>query len=82
MQVNVIEDSKQDLTIELDNVTIAELLRVYLDGEADFAAWRREHPSKPVIFKVSSEKGAAKSIVSACGLIRKECEKIKNAVKK
>ncbi|PIN93334.1 hypothetical protein COU54_03475 [Candidatus Pacearchaeota archaeon CG10_big_fil_rev_8_21_14_0_10_31_24] len=83
MEVNIIKSDKGELDFSLDNVTVAEVLRAYLSSENDdFAAWRREHPSKPVIFKLISEKGVSKSVSSAVSAIKKDCEKLRDLVKK
>ncbi|MFZ5955545.1 MAG: hypothetical protein ACOYT4_03895 [Nanoarchaeota archaeon] len=51
MQIKILKEDKKELDVEIDNLTIVEFLRVYLNKEgADLAAWKREHPSKnPVL---------------------------------
>ena len=46
--IKVIKKGKDELQIEIDNLTIAELLRTYLwqDPATTLAAWQRGHPSK------------------------------------
>ena len=48
MEIKILNNSKEELEIELDNLTIAEVLRVYLnkDSSVTFAAWKRDHPQK------------------------------------
>ena len=51
MEIKILSDEKDSLDIELNNLTIAELLRVYLnENGAKLAVWKRDHPSKnPVL---------------------------------
>jgi len=48
MEINVLKESKEEIEIELDNLTIVEILRVYLnkDTGVTFVAWRRNHPTE------------------------------------
>ena len=80
MEATVLGKEKGEVNIEMDNATIAEIIRVYLYKEGvEFAAWRREHPSKPVHLKV---KGSEKIIKDAISAINKDCEKLLTALKK
>ena len=83
MEIEVLKDEKNDMEIRLDNVTVAELLRVYLNkNNVEFAAWRRNHLTEPAILKVqSSGKTVKKEIGDAISEIRKDLEKIKKGVK-
>lgn len=78
------KSDKHDMEINIDNLTIAEILKVYLyDAGADFAAWRREHPSKPIIFKIqSSDKTVKKAVSDSIAMIKKDCSKILAVLKK
>ena len=62
MEINVLKNSKEEIEIEVDNLTIVELLRVYLnkDSSVSFAAWRREHPTKKPVLKVQTKGKTAK----------------------
>lgn len=83
MNINVIKQEKGLIEIEMDNLTIAEILRIYLnESGVDFAAWRREHPSKPVVFRIQSDKGVKKVISDAISQIKKDCENISAVLKK
>lgn len=84
MEVNVLKQEKNSLELSIDNLTIAEILRVYLNRNGiDFAAWRREHPSKPLLFKIeSSGKPVKKAVVEAVEVIKKDLDKISALVKK
>ncbi|MCU0642432.1 MAG: hypothetical protein MUF61_02540 [archaeon] len=84
MKVNVLKSEKNELELQIDNITVAEILRAYLEMQGvDFAAWRREHPSKPATMKIeSSGKTAKKAISDAIEAIKKDCEKLEASLKK
>lgn len=74
MNVEVISQENDLLEIRVDNLTVAEILRVYLnDNGIKFAAWRRDHLTKPVIFRIeSSGKSVKKAIDDAISSINKD----------
>lgn len=79
MEVNVISSSKDEIEVELDTITIAEILRVYLnkDSFVTFAAWRRDHPTKkPILLIKTKGKTAKKAIEDAVAEIEKELERV------
>ncbi len=84
MNIQVISAEKDVVELTIDNLTVAEVLRVYLyQAGADFAAWRREHPSKPLIFRIQSKDKPVKKVVAeAVSLIEKDCDKLVAALKK
>ena len=84
MNIEVLKSDKGNIELKIDNTTIAEILRVYLyEQGVDFAAWRREHPSKPLIFKIESkDKGVKKAVSDAVSAIKSDCDKILKVVKK
>ena len=85
MEIKIIRDEKDNLIVEMNNQTIAELLRVYLnkDDSVEMAAWKREHPDKPVIFEIkTSGKTAKKALESAVAEIEKDTSKILDDFKK
>jgi DNA-directed RNA polymerase subunit L len=85
VEVSVLKNEKNELEVELNDLTIAEILRVYLhkDSSVEFAAWRREHPTKPVVLKVVTKgKTAKKALEDAVALIEKESLKLVDEVKK
>jgi DNA-directed RNA polymerase subunit L len=56
MEIKILKQDKKELDIELDNLTIAELLRNYLNQEgADLAVWKREHPTKPIVLHIEAD---------------------------
>ncbi len=52
MNIEVVKQEKGEIELKIDNTTIAEIMRVYLQENTDFAAWRKEHPFKPLIMNV------------------------------
>jgi DNA-directed RNA polymerase subunit L len=74
MEINVIKYEKDELEIELDNLTIAELLRNLLweDKATEFAAWKREHPTKnPHIILRTKGKDSKKVLLDTIELAKK-----------
>ena len=54
MEISVVKDEKNEMEFMIDNGTVAEILRVYLnEQDVDFAAWRREHFQKPAVLKIN-----------------------------
>ncbi|MEM3405399.1 MAG: RpoL/Rpb11 RNA polymerase subunit family protein [Candidatus Pacearchaeota archaeon] len=85
MKVNYLKEEKNEIELELDNTTIAEILRVYLakDDNVDFVAWRKEHPTKNPILKIkTSNKSAKKALLDAKEKIEKDLDKVLDEFKK
>lgn len=85
MDVNILKGSKDDMEIELENLTIVELLRVYLnkDSSVTFAAWKRNHPSeKPILAVKTKGKTVKKALNDAIVLITKNLDKFESDFKK
>jgi len=85
MEVKILKDEKNNLKIELDNQTIAELLRSYLneDSSVELAAWKRENPEKPVIFEIITKgKTAKKALEDAADAAEKDTDKLLDDFKK
>ena len=82
MQITISQVDKQEAQLAIDNVTIAEILRVYLYQEGvEFAAWRREHPSRPVVMVVKHSGGVQKVIKQAINALTKDCDALVKALK-
>lgn len=84
MEINILKSSKEELEFEVDDLTIAEILRVYLnkDSGVTFAAWKREHPTKnPLILVRTKGKTAKKAVVDAVSEITKELDKVEKDFK-
>ncbi len=84
MNITIVKSEKDDMEIHLDNQTLAELVRAYLNEQGvKFAAWRKEHPSKPIVMRVQTSSGTVKkAIVDAIESIQKDLDSLTNLVKK
>lgn len=85
MEIKILKQTKYEVEIELDNLTIAEILRVYLNKqpEVKLAVWKREHPTKKPILKVKTKgKAAGKAVKDAISQIEKEADKLIRDFKK
>ena len=82
MQVKIIKDEKNTLDIELQSLTIAEILRVYLNKEgAKLAAWKRDHPTKNPILHIEAD-NPKKLLKKAIATLEKEIDKTVDEFKK
>jgi len=80
-----LKQSKDEMEVEVESLTIAEILRVYLnkDSSVDFAAWERKHPTEKPVLKVKTKgKIAKKAITDAINSIGKDLDKTLNDFKK
>lgn len=85
MQIKYIKDEKNDAEIELNNLTVAEILRVYLmqDEGVEMAAWKRDHPTKNPILKIKTDsKTVSKALKDAIEKIEKDLDKVASEMKK
>lgn len=79
MEMNILRSSKDEIEIQVENLTIAELLRVYFnkDPSVTFAAWKREHPSEKTILNVKVKgKTMKKAFNDAIVAITRDLDKI------
>ena len=85
MEVEILNGSKDEMEVKLPNITLVEILRVYLnkDDSVSFTAWKRDHPSEKPILKVQTKgKSAKKAINDAVSAIEKDLDKIEENFKK
>lgn len=85
MEINLLKESKDEVEIEVDNLTIVELLRAYLNMDAGvtFAAWKREHYTKNPVLKVKTKgKTAKKAVNDAISQVIKELDKLESDFRK
>ena len=78
MEIKILRNEKEEIEFEIVNLTLAEILRVYLnkDDAVTFAAWKREHPTKnPVMLVKTKGKAAKKAISDAVKAIDKDLSK-------
>lgn len=82
MEVKILKEDKKELDIELDSLTLAELLRVYLNKEGvPMAAWKRDHPSKNPVLHIEAD-NPKKVLKKAISAAEKELEKLQDDFKK
>lgn len=85
MELKVLKNLKEELEVELNDLTIAEILRVYLnkDSNVTFVAWKRDHPTKNPILKVQTKgKTAKKAVNDAVSAITKDLDNVMSDFKK
>jgi len=81
MDIEILEQGKDKLEVKVDNITVAEILRVYLNEQGvEFVAWRRDHPTKPIIFRIH-DTNAKKAVSDAVSGIKKDLNKINSMLK-
>jgi DNA-directed RNA polymerase subunit L len=79
MEIKILNEDKNLLEFEIDSITLAELLRTYLnqDSSVSFAAWKREHPTLNPVLKVETkDKTARKAVQDAVSLVVKELDSL------
>ncbi len=84
MNVEVISHSANECEVRVDNLTVAEILRVYLNEQGiKFAAWRRDHLTQPPILRIeSSGKTVKKAIAEAVSGVSKDVDSLIKLVEK
>ncbi len=83
MEVKILKNNKDSIEVEIDSLTIAEILRVYLnkDSNVNFVAWKRDHPTKNPILKIEG-KNAKKSLKDAVSAVVKDLDKVEKDFEK
>lgn len=85
MDIKILKNEKNEIKVEVGNITVVEVLRVYLnrDSSVNFAAWKRMHPSKnPILHVKTSGKTAKKALQDAITAIEKDSSKFLSEFKK
>ena len=85
MEINILESDKNGIEVQIGSVSMAEILRVYLnkDSSVSFVAWKREHPIDNPILKVQTKgKTPKKAINNAVSAIEKDLDNVLNDFKK
>ena len=85
MEINILKDEKNELEVQINNQTIAELVRVYLneDSAVKLGAWKSEHYSKPILLKIVTEgKSAKKALQDAIAKAQKDLKKYADEFRK
>jgi len=77
MDVKILKAEKDSLEVEIDSLTMVEILRVYLNKDSNvvFAAWKRDHPTKNPLISIKG-KNPKKSLKDAISAIEKDLSKI------
>lgn len=82
MEVKILREEKELIDLEIDNLTIVELLRFYLNKQdVKMAAWKRDHPTKNPILRVEA-KNAKKLVLDAIEIIQKDLDNFISEYKK
>jgi len=82
MEIKILKDEKNELDIEIGSLTIAEVLRVYLNKQgAKLAAWRRDHPTKNPVLHIEGD-NPKKILKGAITMLEKEIDNVVNEFKK
>ena len=82
MDVKILKSSKDEIKFEIESLTIAEVLRVYLNKEgAKLAVWKREHPTKNPILHIEGD-NPKKLLKKAIATLEKEIDKVVDEFKK
>jgi DNA-directed RNA polymerase subunit L len=79
MDIKVLKSSKDEIEVEIGNLTMVEILRVYLnkDSAVTFAAWKRKHPTEnPVLSVKTKGKSAKKAVDDAVSSVTKDLDKV------
>ena len=85
MEVKVVESSKDEMKVEIDSLTLVEILRVYLnnDSSVEVAVWKRDHPTEnPVLYVKTKGKTPKKAIDDAVSAVTKDLDKVSADFKK
>jgi len=78
MEMNILKSSKDEIEIEFGSLTLAEIIRIYLnkDSSVSFSAWTRTHSShNPRLLVQTKGKTAKKAVNDAISAITKDLDK-------
>ncbi len=82
MEIKVIKDEKNVLEVEISNLTIAEVLRVYLNKQgAKLAAWKKEHQTSNPVLHIEAD-NPKKLLKDAIKALEKEIDSAVDEFKK
>jgi len=82
MEVKILKDEKNELDVEISSLTIAEILRVYLNKEgAKLSVWKRDHPTKNPVLHIEAD-NPKKLLKKAIATLEKEIDKTIDEFKK
>lgn len=77
MEIKVLKSEKDEMELEVNSVTIVEILRSYLnkDSNVSLAVWKREHPTKNPVLLVKA-KNPKKAVKDAVDTITKDLDNV------
>ena len=82
MEIKILKDEKNELDIEINSLTIAEVLRVYLNKQgAKLAVWKRDHPTKNPVLHIEGD-NPKKLLKNTIATLEKEIDAMVNEFKK
>jgi len=82
MEIKILKDEKDSMDVELSSLTIAEVLRVYLNKEgAKLAAWKRDHPTENPVLHIEGD-NPKKLLKAAIATLEKEIDTTVDEFKK
>lgn len=84
MEIKFLVSEKNEVEVEVPNLTLAEILRVYLANNSDvtFVAWKREHYTISPVLKVKTKSKNAKAVIKiAVKNIVSDLEKVEKSFK-
>ena len=85
MITKILKNEKNHIEMELENLTVAELVRneLWEDSSITVAAWKKSHPTKnPVLVVKTDGKSAQKALTDCLERIEKNNKKLINEAKK
>ncbi len=85
MKIKILKKEKNELEIEMDNLTLAEVIRneLWQDPSVEISAWKRENPSKdPILVVKTKGKDAMKVLLDGIGRIQDHNTEILKEFKK
>lgn len=82
LNIKILKEEKGVMDLEINSLTLAELLRAYLNQEgADLAVWKRDHPSKNPVLHIEAD-NPSKLVQKVIANVEKELEKLQDEFKK
>jgi DNA-directed RNA polymerase subunit L len=82
MEIKILKDEKDCLDLEISSLTIAEVLRVYLNKEgAKLAAWKKDHQTSNPVLHIEAD-NPKKLLKAAIKALEKEIDKTVDEFKK
>jgi len=82
MEIKILSEEKGSMDIEISSLTIAEVLRVYLNKEgAKLAAWKKAHQTSNPVLHIEAE-NPKKLLKAAIASLEKEIDKTVEEFKK